>query len=167
MSPWSFQMVKFSLMFSFSGTSNSAKNCLVLSALDHCYVLYCLQLTKIIYESCYQLFLLLLLLLLLNCKKKRKRQLCACTEWNQHMWHSDRNNNNALTEQPALGGWKLSSTHNIQQQWQSTKAGIQFEQQWLQQWQQNLLTERWQMIQEWTVEDLGLAETPKRANKVH
>ena len=84
-----------------------------------------------------------LLLLLLSYKRKRKRQLCAQTEWK---WHSDRNNNNTLTEQPALGGWKLSSTHNIQQQWQSTKTRTQFEQQWLQQQQQNLWTERWQMI---------------------
>ena len=142
--------------------NNSTKNWLILSAFDHYFVLYCLQHTKIFCESCYQLFLLLLL----NCIKKRKRQLCAHTEWKQCMWHSDRNNNNTLTEQPTLGGWKLSNTHNIQQQWQSTKAGIQFEQQWLQQWQQSLWTERWQMIQGWTVEDLSLAETQKWANKV-
>ena len=106
-----------------------------------------------------------LLLLLLSYKRKRKRHLCAHTKWKQHMWHSDRNNNNTLTKQPALGEWNLSSTHNIQQQWQSTKTRIQLEQQWPEHQQQNLWTERWQMIQGWTAEDPSLADPQKGQTK--
>ena len=160
MSLWSFQILNFLFMMPFWHKQFNQK-----LAYSKCFWSLLCSLLFTTHKNILWILLPIILLLLLNCIKKRKRQLWACTEWKQCMWHSDRNNNNTLTEQPTFGGWKLSNTHNIQQQWQSTKAGIQFEQQWLQLWQQNLWTERWQMMasmDSWIPE---FSRNSKRANK--
>ena len=82
--------------------NNSTKNWLILSAFDHYFVLYCLQHTKIFCESCYQLSFFDVTVVELQ--KEKEKAVVRHTGWKQHMWHSDRNNNNTLTEQPTLGG---------------------------------------------------------------
>ena len=91
--------------------------------------------------------------------KGKRKGSCVHTEWKQHTcgtvtetttthWQ----NNQHLEDEISVA----HTTYNN---------GKVLKQQWLQQLQQYPWTERWQMMAAWTVEDLGLAETPKKGKQ--